>query len=85
LHSKGALLCKTQKNHEKAPIQRWIFSGSGLVTHSLKPYFIVIWANDISEQKAQVYMHNHDLSHFHLADINMLTGSMPRNIIRMSC
>lgn len=68
--------CKTQTNYMKKPIQRWIsFAGSGLVTHSLKPYFEVIWANDISEQKTQVYTHNHDESHFHLADINVLIGS----------
>lgn len=50
------------------------FAGSGLVTHSLSPYFKVIWANDISEQKAQVYVHNHGEEHFHLADINALSG-----------
>lgn len=50
------------------------FAGSGLVTHSLSPYFKVIWANDISEQKAQVYAHNHDEGHFYLADINDLAG-----------
>ena len=61
--------------HEKAYTALDFFAGSGLVTHSLKPYFEVIWANDISEQKAQVYTHNHDRSHFHLADINVLTGS----------
>lgn len=61
--------------HEKAYTALDFFAGSGLVTHSLKPYFEVIWANDISEQKAQVYTHNHDGSHFHLADINVLTGS----------
>lgn len=51
------------------------FAGSGLVTHSLSTYFKVIWANDISEQKAQVYTHNHGEDHFHLADINDLCGN----------
>lgn len=50
------------------------FAGSGLVTYSLCPYFKVIWANDISEQKAQVYMGNHGEDHFHLEDINALSG-----------
>lgn len=55
------------------------FAGSGLVTHSLNPYFKVIWANDISEQKAQVYTHNHGEGHFHLADINTLSaGELPK-------
>lgn len=50
------------------------FAGSGLVTYSLSPYFEVIWANDISAQKAQVYIHNHSENHFHLADINSISG-----------
>ncbi len=50
------------------------FAGSGLVTCALKPHFDVIWANDISPQKAQVYTHNHGTSHFHLADINSLSA-----------
>lgn len=54
------------------------FAGSGLVTHSLKPYFNVIWANDVSEQKAEVYTHNHGANHFHLGDIsNIYGGRLP--------
>lgn len=50
------------------------FAGSGLVTYSLKPNFHVVWANDISKEKAEVYTHNHEKKHFYLADIKALTG-----------
>ena len=50
------------------------FAGSGLVTHSLKPFFNVVWANDISRQKAEVYVKNHGSSHFHLEDIRAVCG-----------
>lgn len=50
------------------------FAGSGLVTHSLKPFFNVVWANDISEQKAEVYVRNHGAGHFHLEDISKISG-----------
>lgn len=50
------------------------FAGSGLVTHSLKPFFDVAWANDVSEQKAEVYTHNHGANHFHLGDISDIYG-----------
>jgi len=50
------------------------FAGSGLVTHSLKPFFDVVWANDVSEQKTEVYIHNHGSSHFYLGDINDING-----------
>ena len=49
------------------------FAGNGLVTYSLKPYFEVVWANDISKQKAVVYRSNHHTNHFHLADILTVT------------
>ena len=32
------------------------FAGSGLVAYGLKGMFAPIWANDISEQKAAVYL-----------------------------
>lgn len=50
------------------------FAGSGLVTHSLKPFFNVVWANDASEQKAEVYTHNQGANHFHLGDISDING-----------
>lgn len=50
------------------------FAGSGLVTYSLKPFFNVVWANDISKQKAEVYVKNHGSTHFHLEDINNISG-----------
>ena len=52
------------------------FAGSGLVTYSLSPNFNVVWANDISEQKALVYTRNHGSDHFRLADINRLKFSL---------
>lgn len=55
------------------------FAGSGLVTYSLNPFFNVIWANDISEQKAEVYRRNHGSKHFYLGDISNMSGiDMPR-------
>lgn len=50
------------------------FAGSGLVTYSLKPFFNVVWANDISEQKSEVYIRNHGTDHFHLEDISNISG-----------
>ena len=34
------------------------FAGSGLVAYGLQGMFAPVWANDISEQKAQVYTSN---------------------------
>lgn len=35
------------------------FAGSGLVSHAIKRYFKVQWANDICEKKAAIYRANH--------------------------
>lgn len=51
------------------------FAGSGLVTRSLQPLFNIVWANDISCQKAKVYTSNHGNDHFLLEDINQVKGS----------
>jgi DNA (cytosine-5)-methyltransferase 1 len=50
------------------------FAGSGLVTKALAPYFNVVWANDISERKAAVYVGNHGKNHFCLQDIRNVNG-----------
>jgi len=55
------------------------FAGSGLVTYSLRPYFNVIWANDICQKKADVYKANHGDNHFCLDSINDINGKdLPR-------
>ncbi|HBF38233.1 MAG TPA: DNA (cytosine-5-)-methyltransferase [Firmicutes bacterium] len=50
------------------------FAGSGLVTYSLRPYFNVIWANDICPKKADVYIDNHGENHFCLESIENING-----------
>jgi DNA (cytosine-5)-methyltransferase 1 len=50
------------------------FAGSGLVTYSLRPYFNVIWANDICPKKANVYKDNHGDNHFCLESIKNVNG-----------
>ena len=51
------------------------FAGSGLVAYGLKGLFAPVWANDISEQKAEVYTSNFDSRHFHLGDIKDVRGA----------
>ncbi len=51
------------------------FAGSGLVTEAVKPFFDVVWANDISEKKQAVYLANHGRDHFHLGSIVDVTKS----------
>lgn len=64
------------KNNSLTPMTALdFFAGSGLVTYSLKPFFDVIWANDISAQKAYVYFSNHNPEHFHLDDISRIKGN----------
>jgi len=50
------------------------FAGSGLVSYSIRPYFKVVWANDICQKKAEVYISNHDKKHFHLDSIENIHG-----------
>lgn len=50
------------------------FAGSGLVTEALKPYFSVVWANDICPKKAAVYRANHQHHVFHLGSIAAVNG-----------
>lgn len=50
------------------------FAGSGLVAYGLKDMFSPVWANDISQQKADVYAANFDAEHFLLDDIKNVRG-----------
>ncbi|OWR33150.1 DNA (cytosine-5-)-methyltransferase [Saccharibacillus sp. O23] len=50
------------------------FSGSGLVSYALREHFQVVWANDNSKKKAEVYTANHGMESFHLKDINLVKG-----------
>lgn len=50
------------------------FSGSGLVTEALKPYFSVAWANDICQKKAAIYRANHQHHVFHLGSVDAVSG-----------
>ena len=51
------------------------FAGSGLVAYGLQGMFAPVWANDISEQKAQVYTSNFGNEHFVLDDIKNISGN----------
>jgi DNA (cytosine-5)-methyltransferase 1 len=44
---------------ESKPTVLDFFAGSGLVSEALRPYFKSIWANDICEKKAKVFVANH--------------------------
>lgn len=50
------------------------FAGSGLVAYGLKDIFSPVWANDISEEKADVYEANFYSEHFLLEDIKNVRG-----------
>lgn len=52
------------------------FAGSGLVTEALSPFFKVAWANDISGQKAKVYIANHAEGHFTQDDVKDIKGDL---------
>ena len=68
-------MSQTEKNLYMPMTALDFFDGSGLVTYSLKPYFNVVWANDISEQKTVVCSSNHDPNHLYLADISDIKGA----------
>ena len=52
------------------------FAGSGLVAYGLKDMFSPVWANDISQQKADVYNANFESAHFKLGDIQDVKGQV---------
>ena len=51
------------------------FAGSGLVAYGLKGMFSPVWANDISQDKAEVYEANFYSEHFLLGDIKHVRGA----------
>ena len=51
------------------------FAGSGLVSYALSPWFKTIWANDISNDKFQVYAANLPAAQFHLGPIERIRGA----------
>ena len=51
------------------------FAGSGLVSQALKPFFDIIWANDVCPRKAAVYTANHPSEHFKPGPIEEIFGS----------
>ncbi len=50
------------------------FAGSGLVTRGLKDHFEAVWANDVCERKARIYLANHPGANFHLGPIEQVSG-----------
>ncbi len=44
------------------------------MTHALAKHFEAVWANDISEKKAEVYRANHGHERFHLGPIEEVAG-----------
>jgi DNA (cytosine-5)-methyltransferase 1 len=51
------------------------FAGAGLVTEAVSPHFDVVWANDISPKKAEIYLDNHGHDHFRLGSVEAVSGS----------
>ncbi len=51
------------------------FAGSGLVSYALRDGFSTVWANDISDKKAEIFKANHAKTHFVLADISTISGT----------
>ena len=70
---------ETSKKRNTPPSTPWkmhdFFAGSGLVSYGLNKMFDSVWANDISEQKAAVYVANLGGEHFVLGDIKDVHGS----------
>jgi len=58
----------------RKPTVSEFFAGSGLVTEGLRNKFNVVWANDISEKKANHYCSNFAKRSFHLGDISEVSG-----------
>ena len=51
------------------------FAGSGLVAYGLRGMFNPVWANDISNKKAEVYLSNFKGNNFVLEDIKNIDGA----------
>ena len=65
-------MANTRKQSKPTAVD--FFAGSGLVTEALRRWFDVVWANDISREKAWVYRQNHGEAHFHLCPIETVKG-----------
>lgn len=58
------------------------FAGSGLVAEGMRGFFRPVWANDICEKKAAVYIANHGHAHFHPGSIDKVNGvDLPRAVM----
>ena len=44
------------------------------MTEAVSPHFDILWANDISSKKADVYRCNHGSAHFHLGSVEEVRG-----------
>ena len=51
------------------------FAGSGLVAEALRPFFTVVWANDICEKKAVTYRANHSARVLAVGSISDVRGA----------
>jgi len=74
-----AILQHTEKGKIDLSDAPWtmheFFAGSGLVAYGLKGMFRPVWANDISDKKAEVYRANFHHDHFVLNDIQNICGA----------
>ncbi|MGE0193546.1 MAG: DNA cytosine methyltransferase [Planctomycetota bacterium] len=56
------------------PVALEFFAGSGLVAEALRPFFSIVWANDICEKKTATYLANHRPPTFHVGSIEHVSG-----------
>lgn len=54
------------------------FAGSGLATEALKPFFKIVWANDIDPKKANVYRANHRTPEITVTPLEKVSGHFMR-------
>lgn len=75
-NSVARALEKKSKTAAKCTLPEFLefFAGSGLVSQGLKGIFQPVWANDICQKKAAVYIANHGAQHFHLGSIADVKG-----------
>ena len=50
------------------------FAGGGLATEALKPFFKIVWANDIDRKKAAVFQANHARKVLQVGPIEEISG-----------
>lgn len=73
--AKTSSAASMRKGGDQRPAFLEFFAGSGLVAEGLREYFRPVWANDISEKKAAVYVANHGNEYFQLAPIETINGA----------